>query len=198
MRRPRAPWDRLIAEPGFSLVFGGGGPGLMGETARAARERGAPMAWRSAASFLRLVETAPEWAEELIIIRRPAAAQDAHAGAGGRLRRAAGRSGARWTSSSKSVTSARSAFTPSPILVVNIEGFFRPSGASDGRTSSAKDLPCRKIETFYRFVATPEAAMRLMYALGLAPRRMNSEPPFHADQYQRRPDATERRPHRSP
>ncbi len=41
MPRPRANWVAPIAERGFRMVFGGGNVGLMGETARAARDAGA-------------------------------------------------------------------------------------------------------------------------------------------------------------
>jgi uncharacterized protein (TIGR00730 family) len=46
---------RGIAEMGASMVFGGGVPGLMGETARAAREAGAPVEG-ILPDFLRAVE----------------------------------------------------------------------------------------------------------------------------------------------
>ena len=57
---------RLIAERGFSLVFGGGGLGLMGETARAARDGGAPVPG-VLPEFLRRIEQPPEWEKDLII-----------------------------------------------------------------------------------------------------------------------------------
>ncbi len=57
---------RLLAERGFSMIFGGGGLGLMGETARAARDNGARVAG-ILPEFLRRIEQPPEWEKELVI-----------------------------------------------------------------------------------------------------------------------------------
>jgi len=57
---------RAIGEKGYTLVFGGGGVGLMGEVARAARSAGAPIIG-ILPSFLRGIEPPLESAEELII-----------------------------------------------------------------------------------------------------------------------------------
>jgi len=57
---------RLIAAKGFSLVFGGGGLGLMGQVARAARDAGAPVIG-VLPEFLRALEPPLKSAEELII-----------------------------------------------------------------------------------------------------------------------------------
>ena len=56
----------LIAARGFSLVFGGGGPGLMGVVARAVRDGGAPILGVMP-DFLRGIEQPPEWEKELIL-----------------------------------------------------------------------------------------------------------------------------------
>lgn len=57
---------RLLAERGFSMIFGGGGLGLMGETARAARDNGARVAG-ILPEFLRRIEQPPEWEKDLVI-----------------------------------------------------------------------------------------------------------------------------------
>jgi uncharacterized protein (TIGR00730 family) len=58
---------RLIAEKGYRMVFGGGGIGLMGETARAARDAGAPVVG-ILPSFLRHLEPPMRSAEELVVV----------------------------------------------------------------------------------------------------------------------------------
>lgn len=57
---------KLIAGRGWSLVFGGGGPGLMGVVARAVRDGGAQVSG-VLPDFLRWVERPPEWEHELEI-----------------------------------------------------------------------------------------------------------------------------------
>jgi len=57
---------RLIAAHGYSLVFGGGSLGLMGQVARAARDSGAPVIG-IVPEFLRHLEPPLKSAEELII-----------------------------------------------------------------------------------------------------------------------------------
>jgi uncharacterized protein (TIGR00730 family) len=58
---------RLIAERGFSLIFGGGGLGLMGVTATAAHEAGAPVTG-VLPEFLRHIEQPPEWEDDIVVI----------------------------------------------------------------------------------------------------------------------------------
>ena len=57
---------RLLGENGYQLVFGGGGVGLMGEVARAARAAGAPVIG-VLPGFLRGLEPPLKSAEELIV-----------------------------------------------------------------------------------------------------------------------------------
>ena len=57
---------RLIADRGYSLVYGGGAPGLMGETARAVRGGGGDVAG-VLPEFLRWIERPPEWEQNLTI-----------------------------------------------------------------------------------------------------------------------------------
>jgi len=58
-------FGQLIAEQGFTLLFGGGGLGLMGETARAVRDAHAKVIGVMP-TFLRRIEQPPEWEKELI------------------------------------------------------------------------------------------------------------------------------------
>lgn len=59
---------RLIAEHGFSLVFGGGGLGLMGATARAVRDGGAAVVG-ILPEFLRGLEPPLETGEKVELVR---------------------------------------------------------------------------------------------------------------------------------
>ena len=159
---------RLIAERGFSLVFGGGGPGLMGETARAVREGGAAVAG-VLPNFLRWVEIPPEWEKDLIITpdlqerkTRMLAMADAFVvlpGGAGTM-----------DEFFEVVTSASLGILAKPILVVNIEGFFDPlERLMDHIVREGFARP--KIHDLYRFVATPEEAIdAIASALGLKPR----------------------------
>jgi uncharacterized protein (TIGR00730 family) len=57
----------LIAENGYRMIFGGGGLGLMGETARAARDAGAPVTG-ILPEFLRHLEPPMRDPEQLIVV----------------------------------------------------------------------------------------------------------------------------------
>jgi len=57
----------LIANHGYGMVFGGGGLGLMGETARAARDAGAPVVG-VIPGFLRHLEPPMRSPDELIVV----------------------------------------------------------------------------------------------------------------------------------
>jgi len=147
---------RLIAERGFSLVFGGGGPGLMGETARAVREGGASVAG-VLPNFLRWVELPPEWEKDLIITAdlqerktRMMALADAFVvlpGGAGTM-----------DEFFEVVTSASLGVLVKPILVVNTEGYFDTLERLMNhivREGFAKP----KILDLYKFVDTPEEAI---------------------------------------
>ena len=147
---------RLIAERGFSLVFGGGGPGLMGETARAVREGGASVAG-VLPNFPRWVELPPEWEKDLIITAdlqerktRMMALADAFVvlpGGAGTM-----------DEFFEVVTSASLGVLVKPILVVNTEGYFDTLERLMNhivREGFAKP----KILDLYKFVDTPEEAI---------------------------------------
>jgi uncharacterized protein (TIGR00730 family) len=147
---------RLIAERGFSLVFGGGAPGLMGEIARAVRDGGAQVAG-VLPKFLRWVELPPEWEEDLVITAdlqerktRMLAMADAFVvlpGGAGTM-----------DEFFEVVTSASLGVLTKPILVVNVEGYFDPL------ERLMSHIVCQgfarpKILDLYRFVDTPEEAI---------------------------------------
>jgi len=147
---------RLIAERGFSLVYGGGGIGLMGETARAAREGGAAAAG-ILPEFLRRIEQPPEWERDVIIAAdlqerktRMLAMADAFVvlpGGAGTM-----------DEFFEVVSSANLNILPKPIVVVNTDGFFDPLErlmAHIVREGFAKPA----LFSTYRLVATPEAAI---------------------------------------
>ncbi|HEX3672971.1 MAG TPA: TIGR00730 family Rossman fold protein [Rhizomicrobium sp.] len=58
---------KLIAANGYRMIFGGGGLGLMGETARAARDAGAPVTG-ILPEFLRHLEPPMRDPEQLIVV----------------------------------------------------------------------------------------------------------------------------------
>ena len=155
---------RLIAERGFSLVYGGGGVGLMGETARAARDGGASAAG-ILPEFLRRIEQPPDWEKDVIIAAdlqerktRMLAMADAFVvlpGGAGTM-----------DEFFEVVSSANLQILSKPIVVVNTGGFFDPLErlmAHIVREGFAKPA----LLSTYRLVATPESAMdAIAQALG--------------------------------
>ena len=159
---------RLIAERGFSLVFGGGGPGLMGETARAVREGGASVAG-VLPKFLRWVELPPEWEKDLIITAdlqerktRMLAMADAFVvlpGGAGTM-----------DEFFEVVTSASLGVLDKPILVVNTEGFFDTLERLMNHIVR-EGFAQPKILDLYRLVDMPEEAIAAIEnALSTPPR----------------------------
>ena len=156
---------RLIAERGFSLVFGGGGPGLMGETARAVRDGGASVAG-VLPKFLRWVELPPEWEKDLIITpdlqerkTRMLAMADAFVvlpGGAGTM-----------DEFFEVVTSASLGVLDKPIVVVNTEGYFDPLERLMNHIVR-EGFARPEILDLYSFVDTPEEAIDAIVAkLGL-------------------------------
>jgi hypothetical protein len=159
---------RLIAERGFSLVFGGGGPGLMGETARAVREGGAPV-FGVMPKFLRWVELPPDWEKDLIItpdLQERKAHMLTMADAFVVLPGGAGTMDEFF----EIVTSASLGVLAKPILVVNTEGYFDTlERLMNHIVREGFGQP--KILDLYRFVDTPEEAIDAIAAdLGLLTR----------------------------
>ncbi len=115
---------RLLAEGGFTLIFGGGGPGLMGTMAKAVVDGGARVRG-ILPGFLRGVEKPPEWEQELEItpdlqLRKTKMLAEADAfivlpGGAGTM-----------DEFFEVVTSAQLHVLSKPIVVVNVAGYFAP------------------------------------------------------------------------
>ncbi len=115
---------RIIAERGFAMIFGGGGLGLMGETARAARDNGTHV-MGIIPEFLRHIEQPPEWEKDLVITpdlqlrkTRMLAMADAFIvlpGGAGTM-----------DEFFEIVTSAQLGVLGKPIAIVNTDGYFDP------------------------------------------------------------------------
>ena len=146
----------LIAERGFSLVFGGGGPGLMGVTARAVRDGGAAVLG-VLPDFLRGVEKPPEWEQELIITpdlqlrkTRMLALADAFVvlpGGPGTM-----------DEFFEVVTSAQLHVLAKPIVLVNVAGFFEPLKALMQHLVT-QGFARPEMPALYTAVDTPEQAI---------------------------------------
>ncbi|HEY2068814.1 MAG TPA: TIGR00730 family Rossman fold protein [Rhizomicrobium sp.] len=150
---------RLIAEQGYAMVFGGGNIGLMGETARAAREAGTSVTG-ILPEFLRHLEPPLRKAEELVLV------PDLYV----RKREMIARAGAfvilpggpgTMDEFFEVVTSAQLGQHDKPIVLVNLGGFF----------DVLESLMLHMIEAgfaqdsvlrLYHTVATPEDAIKLL------------------------------------
>lgn len=115
---------RLLAEGGFTLVFGGGGPGLMGAMAKAVVDGGTRVRG-ILPGFLREVEKPPEWEQELEItpdlqVRKMKMLAESDAfvvlpGGAGTM-----------DEFFEVLTSAQLHVLSKPIVVVNVAGYFDP------------------------------------------------------------------------
>jgi len=151
----------LIAARGFSLVFGGGGPGLMGVAARAVRDGGAPILGVMP-DFLRGIEKPPEWEKELIITpdlqqrkTRMLAFADAFVvlpGGPGTM-----------DEFFEVVTSAQLGVFAKPIVVVDVAGYFEPLHALM-RHLVKHGFAKPAMLKLYATVDTPEAAIETVAA----------------------------------
>ncbi|MBU6297002.1 MAG: TIGR00730 family Rossman fold protein [Alphaproteobacteria bacterium] len=146
----------LIAERGFSLVYGGGGVGLMGETARAVRTGGGTVTG-IIPQFLRRIEQPPEWEKDLIVtpdlqLRKTRMLEMSDAfvllpGGAGTM-----------DEFFEVVTSASLGVLPKPVLLVNIEGYFAPLDTLM-KHIVAEGFARPAIFSYYKVVDTPEAAL---------------------------------------
>src|SRR5512142_3305012 len=146
----------LIAARGLSLVFGGGGPGLMGIVARAVRDGGAPVLG-VLPDFLRALEKPPEWEHELIItpdlqLRKTRMLAEADAfvvlpGGAGTM-----------DEFFEVVTSAQLHVLAKPIILVNVAGFFDPLLALM-RHLVTQGFAKQDVLALYTTVDTAEAAI---------------------------------------
>jgi uncharacterized protein (TIGR00730 family) len=156
-----ATLGRLIGEAGHRLVFGGGGHGLMGAAAMAARKAGAKIVG-IIPDFLRAYELPPSWERELVITpdmpQRKARLMDVSdafivlPGGPGTM-----------DEFFEVLVAASLGKLPKPIVVVNVAGYFEPLAAlmahMDGHgfvRGGVRDL--------YRIVDTPAEAMATIAA----------------------------------
>jgi uncharacterized protein (TIGR00730 family) len=155
---------QLLAESGYRLVFGGGGVGLMGEVARAARDAGAPVIGILPA-FLRSLEPPLKSAEELIITpdlqqrkARMLALADAFVILPGGL--------GTLDEYFEVITTTQLRVHAKPIIVVNTDGYFDPLKSLLDRVVE-QGFARMEISSYHAFVATPaEAIDRLRHLLG--------------------------------
>ena len=153
---------KLIGERGFSLVFGGGNVGLMGELARAAHQAGAPILG-VLPSFLGHLEQPLKAAEELVIVpdmqQRKAIMlerSDAFIALPGGL--------GTFDEIFEVLSTAQLQVHKKPLVLIDSEGYFTPFG--DLIAAIVREgFAIRSIENFYRMVATPEAAMESVSAM---------------------------------
>jgi len=156
-----------IAAMGARLVFGGGGPGLMGETARAAREAGTavegilPDFLRAAEPPLTHGETT-EIVPDLFVRKREMIARaDAFAVLPGGL--------GTYDEFFEVLTAAQLGVHAKPIVVVNVNGYFDPLDALV-RDCVARGFARTAVTSLYRMAGGAEEALRLLHQ-ALAPSR---------------------------
>jgi uncharacterized protein (TIGR00730 family) len=149
----------LIAEKGYSLVFGGGNIGLMGETARAARDAGAPVTGILPA-FLRHLEPPLKSADELVVVpelferkARMIALADAFVILPGGM--------GTMDEFFEVVTAAQLGRHAKPVVLVNIARYFDPLEALL-RHLVKHGFAQPEVFTLYRLVATVYEAMEVL------------------------------------
>ncbi|MGH6876283.1 MAG: TIGR00730 family Rossman fold protein [Rhizomicrobium sp.] len=153
---------RAIGEKGYTLVFGGGAVGLMGEVARAARSAGAPIIGILPA-FLRGLEPPLKSAEELIVTpdlqqrkARMLALADAFVILPGGL--------GTFDEYFEVITTTQLRVHAKPIIVVDVENYFAPLRALLDRVV-AQGFARAEIASYHAFVATPAEAMEKIAVL---------------------------------
>ena len=157
----------LLGENGYRLVFGGGGVGLLGEVARAARAAGAPVIGILPA-FLRDIEPPLKSAEELIVTpdlqqrkARMLTLADAFIILPGGL--------GTLDEYFEVITTTQLRVHSKPIIVVNVEGYFDPLKTLLGRVVD-QGFARMEIASYHEFVTAPaEAIERLTLRLGARP-----------------------------
>ncbi len=147
---------RLIGDGGHRLVFGGGGIGLMGEAARAARDAGAEVIGILPA-FLRHLEPPLKSAEELIITpdlqqrkARMLALADAFILLPGGL--------GTMDEYFEVLTTAQLAVHRKPIVLIDVKHYFKPLKLLLAHIVE-QGFARPEVAGLHRFVATPEEAM---------------------------------------
>jgi len=148
-----------IARQGYSLVFGGGNIGLMGETARAARDAGAPVLG-ILPGFLRHLEPPLKSADELIILpdmfqrkERLIALSDAFVILPGGL--------GTMDEFFEVITGVQLGQHAKPIVLINLAGFFDPLDALM-RHLTANGFALESARGLYQMVGTVDEAMDVL------------------------------------
>lgn len=168
----------LIAQRGYSLVFGGGNVGLMGEVARAAHAGGARVLG-VLPSFLQHLEQPLKTAEELVVVpdmqQRKSimlARSDAFISLPGGL--------GTFDEIFEVLSTAQLQVHQKPLVLVDTEGYFTQFEQLIARIVR-EGFAIRSIDKFYRIVPTPEAALDFVGArLGKAP-APRAEPALQTD-----------------
>jgi uncharacterized protein (TIGR00730 family) len=149
-------FGQLLGENRYRLVFGGGGVGLMGEVARAARDAGAPVIGILPA-FLRSLEPPLKSAEELIVTpdlqqrkARMLALADAFVILPGGL--------GTLDEYFEVITTTQLRVHAKPIIVISVEGYFDPLKALLDRVVE-QEFARMEIASYHEFVATPAEAI---------------------------------------
>lgn len=150
---------RLIGEGGHRLVFGGGGVGLMGEVARAARDHGSPVIGILPA-FLRHLEPPLKRAEELVITpdlqqrkARMLSLSDAFLLLPGGL--------GTMDEYFEVVTTAQLLVHAKPVVLIDVKNYFAPLRALvDHIVGHGFARP--EVARLHKFAETPEEAMRII------------------------------------
>ncbi|HUJ48477.1 MAG TPA: TIGR00730 family Rossman fold protein [Rhizomicrobium sp.] len=147
---------RLIAAHGFGLVFGGGSLGLMGQTARAARDSGAPVIG-IVPGFLRYLEPPLKHAEQLIVTPDLYQRKDRMMAMASAFIILPGGLGT-LDELFEVVTSAQLEQHEKPIAIVNVNGFYDPLAVLlEHHIAAGFARP--EIAQLYRFVPTPADAL---------------------------------------
>jgi uncharacterized protein (TIGR00730 family) len=150
---------RLIAAKGFSLVFGGGSLGLMGQVARAARDAGAPVIG-VLPEFLRALEPPLKSAEELIITPDLYQRKDRMMALASGFIILPGGLGT-LDEFFEVLTAAQLEQHGKPIVVVNVGGFFEPLKALlDHHIASG--FVRDDVHALYRIASDPAEAMAII------------------------------------
>ena len=158
---------RLIGERGFSLVFGGGNVGLMGEVARSAHDAGAAILG-VLPEFLRHLEQPLKAAEELIVVpdlqqRKTImlARSDAFIALPGGL--------GTLDEIFEVLSTAQLQLHHKPLALVDTKGYFAPFQNAIAAILR-EGFATLNVENFYRIVPTPEEAIEFVRsALGGTP-----------------------------
>jgi uncharacterized protein (TIGR00730 family) len=149
----------LIAKHGFSLVFGGGGLGLMGELARAAREGGASVRG-ILPNFLRHAEPPPESGVAIDFVpdlftrkKRMMELSDAFVVLPGGL--------GTLDEFFEVVTTAQLGLHEAPIALINWRGFYDPLLQFVAQARDA-GFVYGEVENLYRVASSPEEAFEYL------------------------------------